>query len=347
MRVVIVGGAGFVGSSLAVAYRSEGADVWTLDNLKRRGSELNLDRFKKHGVHFVHGDVRVPSDLASLPATCDLLIDAAAEPSVHAGADLLGINLGGTLNVLELARARAKAFVFLSTSRVYSIAPLRELSLVEGPDRFTLGETQRAPGVSAAGIAETFPTHLPRSLYGASKLASELIVQEYVATFGLNAVINRCGVIAGAGQFGKVDQGVFTLWVANHVFDKPLKYTGFGGWGKQVRDLLHPTDLKRALDLQLARIEKLSGETFNLGGGNGCSTSLAELTALCRKQTGKSVPIGADASSSAVDIPYYVSDTAKAQAAFEWKPRKTPADIVGDIHAWLERDRAQLERLFT
>src|SRR5690606_7583876 len=142
---------------------------------------------------------------------------------------LVQTNLGGTLNCLEWARRQGAAVVFLSTSRVYSIAPLREVGLRETETRFEIAESQALPGVSAAGVAEDFPTHLPRSLYGATKLASEMMVQEYAEAYGVPAVINRCGVIAGPGQFGKVDQGVFTLWVANHYFGKPLRYTGFGG----------------------------------------------------------------------------------------------------------------------
>ncbi|MBL8956505.1 MAG: NAD-dependent epimerase/dehydratase family protein, partial [Myxococcaceae bacterium] len=249
MRIVITGGAGFVGSSLCLGFKADGHEVHAFDNLKRRGSELNLERFAKAGVKFVHGDVREPADLAALPATFDLLIDASAEPSVLAGLDgspayLLDTNLKGTLHCLELARARTKTVVFLSTSRVYSIAPLRALALDEGPTRFTARERP--------GIDEAFPTSSPRSLYGATKLASELFVQEYAATYGLKTVIDRCGVIAGAGQFGKVDQGFVALWAASHVYGSPLEYRGFGGNGKQVRDVLHPADLKRAIDLQLA-----------------------------------------------------------------------------------------------
>ncbi len=353
MRIVITGGAGFVGSSLALAFRAKHpkAEIFAFDNLKRRGSELNLERFRKHDITFAHGDVRQPEDLAALPGNFDLVIDASAEPSVLAGLDgspayLIGTNLTGTINCLELARSRAKSFVFLSSSRVYSISPLRELALEEGPTRLTLSSKQASAGVGPAGIAEDFPVHLPRSLYGATKLASELLVQEYASAFGLRAVINRCGVIAGPGQFGKVDQGVFTLWVANHAFGKPLKYTGFGGTGKQVRDLLHPDDLFRAIELQLADIDRLAGETFNLGGGQDCSTSLAELTALCQRVTGRSVPIANETESAKVDIPFFVSNSAKAGAAFGWRPQKNVANIVSDIFAWLEKERERLAPLF-
>ena len=250
MKVLITGGAGFVGSSLALSFRQlhPGAEVVALDNLKRRGSELNLPVLREAGIQFVHGDIRNPADLQELQGEFDIFLECSAEPSVLAGLDgapnyLLQTNLTGTLNCLEFARTRAGCFVFLSTSRVYSILPLREARLTETESRFELDGGQVLPGVSIHGIAEEFPTHLPRSLYGASKLASELMIQEYVHAYGMRAIINRCGVIAGPGQFGKVDQGVFTLWVANHVFGKPLKYTGFGGQGKQVRDLSPPVGL--------------------------------------------------------------------------------------------------------
>jgi CDP-paratose 2-epimerase len=197
-----------------------------------------------------------------------------------------------------------------------------------------------------AGIAENFPVHLPRSIYGATKLASELLVQEYAASFGLRAVIDRCGVIAGPGQFGKVDQGVFTLWVAHHVFGKPLTYTGFGGNGKQVRDLLHPDDLFRAIERQLSAIDRLSGETFNLGGGQASCTSLCELTALCQQVTGRSVPVTSQRESSGVDIPFFVSDCARAKRMLDWEPTQRVDDIVRDIHGWLERERSRFAPLF-
>jgi CDP-paratose 2-epimerase len=353
MRVLITGGAGFVGSSLAFAFKRESPanTVVALDNLKRRGSELNLNSFKRHGIEFFHGDLRHPSDLEDLDGDFDLLIDASAEPSVHAGVGgsahyVLQTNLTGTLHCLEFARRRAEKFIFLSTSRVYSISPLRAVVLVETPTRFEIADAQQYQGVSGRGISESFPTHLPRSLYGATKLASELIIQEYVDTYGLRAIINRCGVIAGPGQFGKVDQGVFTLWVANHYFKKPLKYTGFGGQGKQVRDLLHPLDLFALINRQLAAFEKHSGQVFNVGGGRDVSTSLLELTALCQQVVGNKVEVGSEAESPSVDIPLYISDYGRAAETFDWSPARSVPDIVQDITDWIRANEPQLKHVF-
>lgn len=353
MRVLITGGAGFVGSSLAVAWKKDdpASTIVAADNLRRRGSELNLALFKQLDIEFVHADIRNPSDLNDLPGDFDLLIEASAEPSVQAGITsapdyVLQTNLVGTLHCLEWARRRAGAVVFLSTSRVYSIAPLRAIALHEAPTRFEIADPPGLPGVSRDGVGETFPTHLARSLYGATKLASELILQEYVHTYNLRAVTNRCGVIAGPGQFGKVDQGVFTLWVACHFWNKPLRYTGFGGEGKQVRDLLHPLDLYALIRKQFAHIDACSGEVFNVGGGRAVSTSLLELTTHCQNVVGNQVPVGSDEQTSPVDIPLYLSDYRNAARTFDWQPQRSVRDIVEDIAHWLRENQAQLAPVF-
>ena len=353
MKILITGGAGFVGSSLAKAYREKfpKAQIVAADNLKRRGSEINLAAFKRLGIDFHYCDIRNPNDLADLPGEFDLFIEASAEPSVLAGLDgspsyVLETNLVGTLNCLELARKRAGAMAFLSTSRIYSIDPLKQIKLIEAPTRFEISDDQNQIGISKHGVAENFANHLPRSLYGATKLASELLIQEYVYTYGLKAVINRCGVIAGPGQFGKVDQGVFTLWMANHYFKKSLKYTGFGGTGKQVRDLLHPRDLFAALSLQFDGIDRFSGEIFNLGGGREISTSLNELTRLCQKLSGNEINITPDLKTSSVDIPLYLSDCTKASDRLGWKPAVSTENIFNEIFQWFKNNERELAPLF-
>jgi len=353
MKILITGGAGFVGSSLAFAYKRESQShtVVVVDNLKRRGSEINLPLFRRYGIEFVHGDIRNPNDLEDLVGEFDLLIEGSAEPSVHAGVGgspnyVLQTNLTGTLNCLEFARRRVENFLFLSTSRVYSIAPLRQINLRESATRFEPADTLTSSGLTSSGVTEDFPTNLPRSFYGATKLASELIIQEYVDSYGLRAIINRCGVLAGPGQFGKVDQGVFTLWVANHYFERPLKYTGFGGKGKQVRDLLHPLDLFALLQKQLAQIDKYSGQIFNVGGGYDVSTSLLEFTALCWQSLGKKTEIEEVATSAAVDIPWYISDHSKASAAFDWSPERSVEVIIEDIIQWLKENEEPLKQIF-
>ncbi|CAI8045588.1 CDP-paratose 2-epimerase [Geodia barretti] len=302
--------------------------IVAFDNLSRRGSELNLADFRARNIEFIHGDVRFPRDLESLTGTFDLLIDAAAEPSVHAATNAIDTNLKGTLNCLEWARRRAGALLFLSTSRPQPKDP-------------------QPAGLSAAGIGESFATSGHRSLYGATKLASELFVQEYCAAYGLNTLINRCGVIAGPGQWGRADQGVYALWVAGHYFGLGLRYTGFGGRGKQVRDLLHPDDLFALLEAQVACPAAWTGDVFNAGGGLASSTSLVEYTRLCQEATGRTLAIGSIPETQPTDIPYYVTDNAKAQAAFGWTPQKTARDIVGDIHTWLVDNGDLVRPMFT
>ena len=353
MKILITGGAGFVGANLATSFKAKmpSATVVAFDNLKRRGSELNPSRLKKLGIEFVHGDIRNPADLDALAGNFDLLIECSAEPSVTAGLTgspryLLETNLVGTLHCLEFARHRVAGTIFLSTSRVYSIAPLKEIALVEAKTRFELAGEQTITGLSALGIAETFPTHRPRSLYGASKLSSEFIFQEYMDTYGMKGVINRCGVLFGPGQFGKVDQGVFTLWVANHYYGRSLSYTGFGGSGKQVRDLLHPGDLFSLILLQIEKMDFISGRTFNVGGGPANSSSLLELTSLCREMVGRSVDLQSVPMTTSVDIPYFVTDSSEVKRTLEWAPQRSVRDMVVDVVGWIRENDAMLAPLY-
>lgn len=347
-RLLITGGAGFVGSNLAVslAARHPEWEIVALDNLYRRGSELNLPRLEAAGVEFVKGDVREPGELAGLPAL-DAMIECSAEPSVMSGADgdtsyLVHTNLTGAYNCLELARRDGAFVVFLSTSRVYPVAQQLVLKLEEAPTRFELAAEQEVPGASAAGISERFPIAGARTLYGATKLSAELLIEEYRASLGVPAVIDRCGVIAGPWQMGKVDQGVFTHWMLAHHFGKPLSYIGFGGTGKQVRDLLHVEDLIDLVERQLLDPDKWDGVTANVGGGRECSLSLLETTEICRELTGNEVPIEPVRETRAGDVPIYISDCAKLFALDEWRPRRSARQVLADIHSWVVADQERI-----
>ena len=342
--ILITGGAGFVGSSLAIDLRKRlpSARIIALDNLKRRGSELNLPRLRAAGIEFVHGDVRNPEDLDSV-GPADALIECSAEPSVLAGRDgspayVVNTNLIGTVNCLEWARRCGAGIVFLSTSRVYPIATLNHLSYRIDGDRFALDAVQSLPGASANGIGEAFPLDGPRSLYGATKLCSELLLQEYIDMYGIKGVVNRCGVIAGPWQMGKVDQGVVALWAARHVMGGALSYIGYGGRGHQVRDVLHIHDLAALVLHELEHLDALSGSTFNVGGGLECSASLAELTVLCREISGNEISIASDHANRPGDVPIYITDNATVTAATGWRPRKSTRDILTDVIRWIQEN---------
>ena len=351
-QVLITGGAGFVGSALGIglAQRHPDWEIIALDNLKRRGSELNLPRLKQAGIRFIHGDVRNLEDLDPAALQPSLILECSAEPSVLAGyatpGYVLQTNLVGTINCLELARQTQADFIFLSTSRVYPLAHLNALKFKETETRFQLLEQQPLPGVSSQGISEEFPLTGARSLYGASKLASELLVTEYADAYGLRTLINRCGVLTGPWQMGKVDQGVFALWMAFHYFQRSLKYIGYGGTGKQVRDFLHVSDLLDLLDLQIHRLSELAGQTFNVGGGATNTLSLYETTQLCQEITGHNIPITPVSETRVGDVPIFITDSHKVMSATGWQPQKDAKMTLTEIYEWIHQFKQQVGEIF-
>jgi CDP-paratose 2-epimerase len=348
MRVLITGGAGFVGASLGISLAARHPD-WELvayDNLHRRGSELNLARLDAAGIRFVKGDVRDPDGLREIKGI-DALIECSAEPSALAGADgetayTVHTNLTGAYNCLELARRDGAQLLFLSTSRVYPIRAQSELHYDEAETRFEIAPEQAVPGAGPAGISEDFPLEGARTLYGATKLAAELLIEEYADGFGLRTVVDRCGVITGPWQMGKVDQGVFAFWVFHHHFGLPLSYIGFGGGGKQVRDLLHVDDLTDLVDEQVSDPERWAGFVGNVGGGRDNSLSLLEATEICRELTGNEIPIERVPETRQGDVPIFLADCARLFELTDWRPSRDPRQTLADIQQWTAANESSL-----
>lgn len=355
MKLLITGACGFVGSALAASLLEciEGLSIVGVDNLMRPGSEGNRARLGELGVTFVHGDIRMASDVDALPEA-DWVIDAAANPSVLAGVggggtsrQLVEHNLGSLLHILEYCKRWRAGLLVLSSSRVYSIPALAALPLRDTGNRFELDDCGALPpGVSAQGIGPGFSTAAPVSLYGSTKLAAEILALEYGEAFGFPVWVDRCGVMAGAGQFGTAGQGIFAFWVNAHLRRRPLTYIGFDGQGKQVRDALHPSDLAALLGAQM-RTERRSGQRiYTAGGGPGNSMSLRELTAWCDDRFGAHRP-GSDLRPRAYDVPWTIMDNGGAARDFGWRPETTLEQTLGEIarHAeanpgWLERSGA-------
>jgi CDP-paratose 2-epimerase len=347
-RILITGGMGFVGSNLASALKIKYPEysIIAFDNLKRRGSELNINRLVNKGINFIHGDILNKTDFNEI-GKIDCIIDAAAEPSVMAGIDsspeyLIDTNLNGTINTLYFAKKHKSDFIFLSTSRVYPIAQLEKINIIEKENRFEITEKQCIEGISPSGISENFPIEGARSFYGATKLASELLVKEFNQFAGIRSVINRCGVLAGPWQMGKVDQGVIPYWVARHFWKKPLSYIGYGGTGKQVRDALHINDLFELVDWQIHNIDKINGETFNVGGGLECSFSLKELTQYCRQITGNTIEISSIKENREGDIRLYLTNNFKVNKFCGWAPKTPIYTLLKDIYEWICNNENQL-----
>lgn len=354
MKLLITGVCGFVGSRLTVALteRVPNLQITGMDNLLRPGAEMNRIELRSRGVRFIHGDLRCRSDVESLPA-CDWVIDAAANPSVLAGVDgrssprqLTEHNLTGTLNLLEYCRERKSGLVLLSSSRVYSIRDLSGLPVRQRGDAFVLDAGADLPAAAGSrGITEKFPTSPPVSLYGATKLSSEIMALEYGLTFDFPVWINRCGVLAGAGQFGTAEQGIFSYWLHAHAARLPLRYIGFGGCGYQVRDAFHPQDLAALIALQFQRTPP-PDPIYNAGGGAENAMSLAQLTAWCDCRFGPHRP-EPDLRPRPFDIPWLVMDCHRIHADFGWKPERNLASIldeiavhVGNNPGWLRRSGA-------
>jgi CDP-paratose 2-epimerase len=355
MKILITGVCGFVGSSLAEFFLEQLEDIQIvgIDNLIRPGSETNRTRLERLGVQFIHGDLRQASDISDLPA-CDWVIDAAANPSVLAGLSgaqssrrLFEHNLAAFGNILEYCRVNNSGLLLLSSSRVYSIPALSAIPLRVKDRAFEIDSDMAMPrGLTARGIGVEFSTEAPVSLYGATKLASECLALEYGHAFNFPVWITRCGVLAGAGQFGTAAQGIFAFWINSHLRRRPIRYIGFDGTGYQTRDALHPRDLANLLIKQIQNTRAGGQRIYTVGGGAANCMSLAQLTAWCDDRFGIHSPT-VDPNPRSYDIPWAAMDSIEAATDFDWNIGMRLPMIIEEIaqHAlghsdWMEVSNA-------
>jgi CDP-paratose 2-epimerase len=233
--------------------------------------------------------------------------------------------------------------ILLSTSRVYSIQDLAALPVKEDQSAFQLDAANvTIEGATREGINETFTTRSPISLYGATKLASEIMAREYSHSFGFPLWINRCGVLAGAGQFGTAEQGIFSYWLHAHAARLPLRYIGFGGLGHQVRDAFHPDDLSDLIRIQFDRTPPPDA-IFHASGGLKNSMSLAQLNDWCNQRFGPHAP-QPDHRPRPFDIPWLVMDSSSAKTTLGWTPKRSLASILDEIGNHVSKNPGWLSR---
>ena len=340
MKILITGGCGFVGTNIALFLKEKKHLIYSIDNLSRKGSKYNLKLLKKKNIKNYNFNISNYKSLQNLPRF-DLIIDCCAEASVEISRKnidkVIDTNLIGTINVLKKAKKNNSKIIFISSSRVYSIKSINKIV-----NNKVLKKKIKVKTL----IDEKFETKLPKSLYGLTKHASEMFIEEFSYAFGIKYIINRCGVISGPLQFGKQDQGFVSLWIWKHLNKSNLKYIGYGGYGHQLRDVLHIKDLCELINFQIKKINLINNETFTVGGSNKSFVSLKKLTEICEKITKNKLSFKKIRSTSIYDIPYYISSNKKVTKIYGWKPQRNIYDIVMDTYNWLLKNKKKLKKHF-
>lgn len=340
MKILITGGCGFIGTNLCIFLKNKNFKVFSIDNLSRKGSKYNLELLKNNKIRNFKIDISNSKKIKKIPKV-DLIIDCCAEAAVEASKNELDrvfyTNLIGTFNILKKAKYDNSKIIFLSSSRVYPLKILNNL---------IKSKLIKKKISSFKQIDENFFLNGARSIYGFTKLSSEMLIEEFSYQFGIKYIINRCGVISGPLQFGKQDQGFVSLWIWRHLNKLKLDYIGYGGFGNQVRDVLHIDDLKDLILIQIRKIKKIHNQTFTVGGSLKSKTSLVELTKICQKLTKNKIKIGKISKTSNYDIPSYITNNSKVKKTYRWKVKKDINEICHDVYKWLFENKKTIKKYF-
>jgi len=340
MKVLITGGCGFVGTNLAMFLHSKGLKIDCLDNLSRKGSMYNLNLLKGKRIKNFKVDISNYNKIQKLPRY-DLIIDCCAEAAVEISKKdidkVINTNFLGTLNILKKAKKDKSKIIFISSSRVYPIREINNLikkKIIKSKIKIskTFGEKDTIMG--------------PKTIYGLTKLSSEMLIEEFSYAFGLKFIINRCGVISGPLQFGKQDQGFVSLWIWGHINKNKMKYIGYGGLGNQVRDVLHIYDLCDLVFLQIKRFGKINNKIFTVGGSKKSYVSLVQLTKICEKITKNKIKFNKVKKTSIYDIPYFITNNNLVTKNYGWKPKRNILKVVMDTFLWLKNNKSIIKKYF-
>ena len=340
MKILITGGCGFVGSNLALFLKKKGFTVHTLDNLTRKGSKYNSNLLKKQKIKNYKINISNIKKIKSLPKY-DLILDCCAEAAVEISKNdfdkVINTNLIGTINILKKSKNDKSKIIFISSSRIY---PLEEMN------KIIKNKNLKSKIKISKMFSEKDKIIGPKTIYGLTKLCSEMLIEEFSYAYQLKYLINRCGVISGPLQFGKQDQGFVSLWIWRHLNKKKLSYIGYGGYGNQIRDVLHIDDLCELILLQIKNINKINNKLFTVGGSKTSYTSLSQLTKLCQKITGNKIKMGKVSKTSSYDIPYYLSDNTHVSNTYRWKPKRNINQVVMDTFLWLKKNKPIIKKYF-
>ena len=340
MKILITGGCGFVGSNLALFLKKKGFTVHTLDNLTRKGSTYNSNLLKKQKIKNYKINISNIKKIKSLPKY-DLILDCCAEAAVEISKNdfdkVINTNLIGTINILKKSKNDKSKIIFISSSRIY---PLEEMN------KIIKNKNLKSKIKISKMFSEKDKIIGPKTIYGLTKLCSEMLIEEFSYAYQLKYLINRCGVISGPLQFGKQDQGFVSLWIWRHLNKKKLSYIGYGGYGNQIRDVLHIDDLSELILLQIKNINKINNKLFTVGGSKTSYTSLSQLTKLCQKITGNKIKMGKVSKTSSYDIPYYLSDNTHVSNTYRWKPKRNINQVVMDTFLWLKKNKPIIKKYF-
>jgi CDP-paratose 2-epimerase len=334
INILITGGCGFVGTNICVFLKKNfnSANIFSLDNCSKIYSKNNLQILNSNKIFNYKISLHDKYQLSKLKTKFDYVIDCAGNPAVESSRkkieEVFDSNLVGTFNLLQKVKSDNSKIIFFSTSRVYPIE----------------GSYEKFKRKSLYNELDTIEG--PKTVYGFTKLASEMMIKEFSYAFDVKYIINRFGLITGPLQFGKIDQGLVSLWMWRHLNKKFLEFKGYNGNGIQVRDILNINDVSRLIMEQIQKFNNIYNLTFCVGGGKNNSVTLKQLTNKCKKITHFSAKIKKYKKTSIYDVPYFISSNKKIYKYYNWRPKLSVDTTLIQLFNWMKNNYISIKSFF-